>query len=85
MYGLPDSSGILTRMRGHFVLSSRRFEARLLRQPMRVAARCELGELKGTLATCTLVDFSALVKCRLALLGDVFRADKCDLAVVGYP
>ena len=48
MDSIPDDPDTLARMQGRHVISSRDFDAPLLRQLMRLAARYELGELKGT-------------------------------------
>jgi aspartate carbamoyltransferase catalytic subunit len=45
---IPDDPDTLARMQGRHVISSRDFDAPLLGQLMRLAARYELGELKGT-------------------------------------
>jgi aspartate carbamoyltransferase catalytic subunit len=44
---IPDDPDTLNRMRGRHVVASRDFDAPLLRQLMRLAARYELGELRG--------------------------------------
>lgn len=46
---IPDEPEILNRLRGRHVLSASHFDAPLLLQLMRLAARYELGELEGTL------------------------------------
>ncbi|MEA3276176.1 MAG: hypothetical protein U9Q81_12980, partial [Pseudomonadota bacterium] len=48
LQSIPDDPQTLSRLRGRHVLSARHFDAPLLRQLMRLAARYELGELKGT-------------------------------------
>jgi aspartate carbamoyltransferase catalytic subunit len=45
---IPDDSAALARLRGRHVISSADFDAPLLRQVMRLAARYEVGELQGT-------------------------------------
>jgi aspartate carbamoyltransferase catalytic subunit len=45
---IPDEPGTLARLRGRHVISSRHFDAPLLKQLMRLAARYELGELEDT-------------------------------------
>jgi aspartate carbamoyltransferase catalytic subunit len=45
---IPDEPEALARLRGRHVISAGHFDAKLLRQLMRQAARYELGELEGT-------------------------------------
>jgi aspartate carbamoyltransferase catalytic subunit len=47
---IPDEPAILERLRGRHVLAMSDFDAPLLRQLMRLAARYELGEVAGTSA-----------------------------------
>ena len=47
LQAIPDESSILGRLRGRHVLSASHFDAPLLRQLLRLAARYELGEIEG--------------------------------------
>lgn len=48
LHSIPDDPATLARLRGRHVVSSDHFDAPLLKQIMRLAARYEVGELQGT-------------------------------------